>query len=76
MSTDHTNRKEYPNIIVFDLETGGFSPVKNPLIEFAAIAIDNNLKEIGRCEWVVLPYNDEKEYSQGVFKANGFTMRD
>lgn len=68
------NRKEYPNIIVFDLETGGFSPQKHPLIEFAAIAINNNLEEVGRCEWVVLPYSDEKEYTPGAFKANGFTM--
>lgn len=68
------NKKEYPHVVVFDLETGGFSPTKNPLIEFAAIVVDNTLKEVARKEWVILPYNDELEYTSGALQANGFTM--
>ena len=71
-----SNQKKilFPNIMVFDLETGGFSKDKNPIIEFAGIVLDSELSEIDRLEFVILPYNPELEYTAGALKANGFTM--
>lgn len=64
----------HPNIVVFDLETGGFSPEKHPIIEIAVLSLDCELEEVERKEWIILPYDNEKEYTAGAFKANGFTM--
>lgn len=63
----------FPNIMVYDLETGGFSKDKNPIIEFAGIMFDSEMNEIDRLEFVILPYDERLEYTDGAFKANGFS---
>jgi len=64
------------NFIVFDLETGGFSEHKNPICEIAMIAIDGEtLKERGRYEAIIAPYNDTLIYEPSALKVNGLTMK-
>lgn len=70
---NNVKRTLFPNIMLYDLETGGFSKDKNPVIEFAGIMYDCELNELDRLEFVVLPYNDKLEYTDGAFKANGFS---
>ncbi len=74
MRDNNNKKKEFPNIIVFDIETGGFTHEKNPIIEIAAISIDSKLKEVERFEVVVLPYGENKKYEVGALRANGFTL--
>ena len=66
-----------PNYIVFDLETGGLSPDKNPVTEIAAIGIDGEtLKEIGRFESMIKPYpeiNGNKEYGAKAIEITGLS---
>lgn len=68
------------NIIVYDIETGGFSKEKNGLAEIAMIAIDiETLEELERYEAVIAPYdNTEGErvtYTPEALKINGLTMK-
>lgn len=45
------------NYIVFDCETGGLDPTKNPITQYAAIILDGStLKELDRFETFVKPY--------------------
>ena len=47
------------NYIVYDTETGGLNPKKNPITQFACVILDyRTLKEIDRWETYVRPYND------------------
>lgn len=47
------------NYIVFDVETGGLDPNKNPMTQYAAVVLDGrSLKEIDRFETYIKPYNN------------------
>lgn len=47
------------NYIVYDTETGGLNPKKNPITQFACVILDyRTLKEIDRWETYIRPYND------------------
>lgn len=47
------------NYIVLDCETGGLSPLKNPITQIALMGIDHKTgKELGRFETYIKPYND------------------
>jgi len=68
------------NIIVYDLETGGFTPGVHGVCEVAMIAIDiNTLEEIGRYEAIIQPYQrqdgTEMQYEPGAFKVNGLSVK-
>ena len=68
------------NIIVYDLETGGFTPGVHGVCEIAMIAIDiHTLEELGRYETIIQPYSDRKgnemQYDAGAFKVNGLSLR-
>lgn len=58
------------NYIVFDCETGGLSPDKNPITQFACVILDGkNLKEIDRYETFVKPYADLKIEQKALDKT-------
>lgn len=62
--------------IVFDFETGGFDPEKNPALEVALITIDGKtLKEKNRWETFIKPY-DDLVIEQAALNANGLKMTD
>lgn len=68
------------NIIVYDIETGGFSKEKNGLAEIAMIAIDIvTLEEVDRYEAVIAPYDnldgERVTYTAEALKVNGLTMK-
>ena len=68
------------NIIVYDIETGGFSKEKNGLAEIAMIAIDiETLEELERYEAVIAPYDNTEgvrvTYTPEALKINGLTMK-
>lgn len=72
-----------PNFVVWDLETGGFSPEKNPLVEVCLICYDGvTLEEIDRYEALVKPYYENpvtKEpmvYTDGAMNAHGVTIQE
>ena len=47
------------NYIIFDCETGGLDPIKNPITQIALLTIDSeSLKELNRWETYVKPYDD------------------
>lgn len=47
------------NYCVLDCETGGLSPLKNPITQFAAVILDgSSLKEIDRWETYIKPYDN------------------
>ena len=59
------------NFVVFDVETGGFDPAKNPVMEIALLAIDGTtLKEIKRWETLIKPY-DDLEIAQRAVETHG-----
>jgi len=69
------------NIIVFDLESGGFLTKEHThgLCEIAMIAIDaNTLEELGRYEAIIAPYKtfsgELTTYTEGALAINGLTM--
>lgn len=69
------------NIIVFDIETGGFltDDHKYGIAEIAMVAIDTEtLKEIGRYEALIKPYKTHSgeltQYTDGAFAVNGLSM--
>lgn len=62
------------NFIVIDFETGGLDCRKNPVMEFAAIAVDGvTLDDIVRYEDYISPYDDELIYSPDAAKVTGIT---
>ena len=62
------------NYIVFDCETGGLDPEKNPITEIALIAFQGeDFKEVGRYETFVKPYGG-KEYVPKALEMTGITM--
>lgn len=60
------------NQVVIDVETGGFIIEKNPIVEIAAIAIDQENNEIDRFEVVIKPIKD-KEYNPKATEIHGIT---
>lgn len=62
------------NYIVFDCETGGLDPEKNPITEIALIAVEGeNFEEVGRYETFIRPYGG-KQYDPKALELTGITM--
>lgn len=79
----------YPCVfIVYDIETGGLMSQNidkktgeayiNPILEFACIGLDQDMKELFRYETFVKPYKgkngEESRVEQGALQANGIDM--
>jgi len=63
------------NYIVFDCETGGLDPEKNPITEIALIAFQGeDFKEIGRYETFIQPYGTDPVYEPKALEMTGITM--
>lgn len=66
-----------PNYIVMDWETGGLSPLKNPVVELAAIALDGaTMKEIARYEAKIKPYNPALVYAPQAMEIHGLSVKE
>lgn len=64
------------NYIVFDCETGGLEPDKNPITQIALLTVDSeSLKEINRWETFVKPY-DNLEITKAALDTTGLKMAD
>jgi DNA polymerase III alpha subunit (gram-positive type) len=64
------------NYIVFDCETGGLDPYKNPITQIALLTIESNtLKELNRWETFVKPY-DDLEITKAALDTTGLKMAD
>jgi DNA polymerase III alpha subunit (gram-positive type) len=62
--------------IVFDCETGGLEPMKNPITQIALLTVDgDSLKEINRWETFVKPY-DDLEITKEALNTTGLKMAD
>lgn len=60
--------------VVFDFETGGLSPQKNPVTEFAGVVVRaDNYQEIAHDSFFVAPYGDLK-YDEKALQVTGITM--
>lgn len=69
------------NLVVFDIETGGFSPDKNPLVEVCFICYDTiTFEEVGRYESLIKPYynhpltGEPLEYTEGAMNTHGISI--
>ncbi len=58
------------SIVFFDLETSGFDPEKNDIIQIAAIAVDNNFNELERFE-VKIDFDPSKAEAEAL-EVNSF----
>lgn len=58
--------------LIFDTETGGFSPEKNALISIGAILLDEELQVINS-SYTLLRNESEREASEGAEKVHGIT---
>ncbi len=72
--------KNYSNIIVYDLETGGLKAGVHGVCEVAMILIDIvTLEEIDRYEAIIQPYKnlngEDMLYEDSAFKVNGLSMK-
>ena len=70
---------KFNNIIVYDLETGGFVAGEHGVCEIAMIGINiETLEEIGRYEAIIQQYNnqdgDPMKYTQKAFQVNGLSF--
>ena len=77
MAGYNNNKPQEPNsFVVFDFETGGLAPNKNPATEIALIAIkgDASLDEIGRYQELIKPYNYDLQYEEKASKVSGITF--
>ena len=70
-----------PNIVVFDIETGGFSGSKNPLVEVCFICYDGvTLEEIDRYEAIIAPHYENPltkeplEYTTGALNIHKISI--
>lgn len=69
-----------PNIVVFDIETGGFKAESNPLVEVCFICYDGlTLEETDRYEALISPMyenpltKEPMEYTSGAFNVHKIT---
>lgn len=68
--------KKINNFILFDLETGGLSWDKNPVMEFAGMVMDGvTLEEKVRYDNLVQPYDDSLTYQQQAMDVNGLSVK-
>ncbi len=64
------------NYVVLDCETGGYEKSEHPITQIALISLDSEtLKETGRFEFYIKPYNDLK-ITQGALDVTGLKMVD
>lgn len=63
------------NIVVFDLETGGLSADKNPVVEIAICPISKQLEDLPEYTSLIKPYGD-LVIQQQALEANGLTMKE
>lgn len=62
------------NLIIFDFETGGVDPIKNPVTEIALTIISGeDFKLIGSYESLIAPYNSELIYDPKAAQVSGIT---
>jgi len=66
--------------IIFDLETSGLGPgtakiPKNIIMEFAAIVLDENLKEVERTEFLIKPYGGNPIYQQQALDTHNIPVQ-
>ncbi len=68
--------KHCNNFLVFDFETGGLSPNKNPITEFAGIWLDGEtLEPMYDFQGLVRPYSDTLAYEAKAMEINGLSER-
>lgn len=66
--------KQKNNILITDLETGGFMPDKNPLTELGILVIDGEtFEEKYRYNTYVKPYDDSLYMTKDAIKLTGIT---
>jgi len=68
------------DIVIWDIETGGFKKEENGLVEIAMIVIDSTtLEEIDRYEAIIAPYEqangEMSTYTTGAEKIHGISMK-
>lgn len=64
------------NYVAFDVETGGFEPTQNPIVQIAMVAMDGNtLDEIDRYETFIKPY-DNLVLTKGSFETHHLSPTD
>lgn len=61
------------NFVVFDLETGGLSHEKNPVLEVAMFVLDSNLEYGDEYDSLIKPYGD-LAIQQQALDANGIDL--
>lgn len=66
-------KSQIQNFVVFDIETGGLSSEKNPILEIAACSFDIELNDIDEYESGIINVPEGKEITEGALKANGIT---
>lgn len=60
--------------IILDVETGGFSPLKNPITQISLIVIDTfELKELERFDCYIQPYDDSLYMTKDAIKLTRIT---
>lgn len=59
-----------PRVVFFDLETGGFEPETRPIIQVAAIAVDQQFREVAHFE-VKIRF-DEQTATQEALETNHY----
>lgn len=75
-------KTQAPYIVVADVESGGL-PSKDKLafhkialVEIAAVVIDvEKLEIVEEISWLIKPYQDDLEYSEGAFSVHGISKK-
>lgn len=63
--------------IIFDVETGGLTPEKNAITEFALLSIrGDDFSELTRYQTYVQQYDDNLEYTEGALNATGIGWKE
>lgn len=66
--------KKFNSYIVMDFETGGLDCIKNPIIEFAAIAIKgHNYEQILAYDNIIKPYDEKLVYEPDAERIHGIS---
>lgn len=66
--------KKINSIVIFDFETGGLDPNKNPLMEVAMLAVDGvELQELVRYDNLIKPYDNNLHYDPKALNITGLT---
>lgn len=67
--------QKIPSFVVLDFETGGLDATKNPVMSFAALAMDGvSLDQILKYDNLVQPYSDKLQYDSKAMQINGLSV--